>query len=580
MAEGGTSAPRPATETDRPPARRESFNTDLLNRIPVDARTLLHVGCGTGGLGAAFLRINPRARVLGMEPDSAKASAAANRIDEVAAADPERDSVPFALPHGIDCLIVEGLAEWRNPVVRLRRFAQHVAADGVILAPVPNAEHWRVVAKLLQGGAEPDSAEPRGLTRDAARQMFEQAGFGAIEIAPKIVEADLAASFVGSITTALIALGVEPAEYLRRASPLEFVVQARRRAPEPLNVISTMLAPVGGVTDVRVVEPMRCLATMPGVVGVLCGGNEIPAVDAEAPRIFIFHRPAFIGANGFRVVEPLLERGFVVVTEFDDHPDYIPILQTPDMFNFTAVHAVQTTTPVLADILREQNGEVAVFPNGIRSLPNVANYVQRSYLTLFFGRINREQEWPPYMDALNAVAASAGGRLRFAVVRDSGFFDALQTPHKAFFPTVDYATYMSILSQCELSFMPLSDTPFNRCKSDLAFIEAGACRIAALASPSVYAESIQDGVTGVLFRDAAELRERLSALVENMDRARQIGDAARAWVGQHRMLAYQMASRVAWYRSLWARRAELNAALVQRIPELASAALGYGQPVA
>ena len=75
-----------------------------------------------------------------------------------------------------------------------------------------------------------------------------------------------------------------------------------------------------------------------------------------------------------------------------------------------------------------------------------------------------------------------------------------ETPHKRFTPTCDYDTYMALLGQCEISFMPLGDTPFNRAKSDLKFIEAGACRVAALASHIVYADSIEDGRTGLLFR--------------------------------------------------------------------------------
>ena len=48
--------------------------------------------------------------------------------------------------------------------------------------------------------------------------------------------------------------------------------------------------------------------------------------------------------------------------------------------------------------------------------------------------------------------------------------------------------------------MPLDDTPFNRAKSDLKFIEAGACRVASLASSVVYQDSIVHGETGLIFR--------------------------------------------------------------------------------
>ena len=60
-----------------------------------------------------------------------------------------------------------------------------------------------------------------------------------------------------------------------------------------------------------------------------------------------------------------------------------------------------------------------------------------------------------------------------------------------------------------------------------------------------------------------------------MDAARAIGDAARAWVAEHRMLAYQMEARVAWYHSLWQRRAELNEALFKRVPQLAHVQVGF-----
>ncbi|MEO8716406.1 MAG: glycosyltransferase, partial [Acetobacteraceae bacterium] len=102
-------------------------------------------------------------------------------------------------------------------------------------------------------------------------------------------------------------------------------------------------------------------------------------------------------------------------------------------------------------------------------------------------------------------------------------------------------------------------------KSDLKFIEAAACRTASLASRVVYADTVEDGRTGLLFADAEELRARLLRLVAMPELARTIADAARAYVATERMLAYQVGERIAWYRSLWERRAELTAAVGARI---------------
>jgi glycosyltransferase involved in cell wall biosynthesis len=115
--------------------------------------------------------------------------------------------------------------------------------------------------------------------------------------------------------------------------------------------------------------------------------------------------------------------------------------------------------------------------------------------------------------------------------------------------------------------MPLEDTPFNRAKSDLKFIESAACRVASLASEVAYADSIDDGTTGLIFRDPEELRVRLLRLVAMPELARAIGDAARAYIENERMFAYQVASRIAWYRDLWDRREELTAALIARLSE-------------
>jgi hypothetical protein len=189
-------------------------------------------------------------------------------------------------------------------------------------------------------------------------------------------------------------------------------------------------------------------------------------------------------------------------------------------------------------------------------------------MTLFFGALNREPDWRPLMPILNAIAATVGERLHFTVVHDGGFFEALETPHKSFTPTCDYDTYMSLLGQSEISFMPLGDTWFNRAKSDLKFIEAGACRVASLASHVVYASSIEDGRTGLLFRDGEELRARLLRLVAMPDMALSLGDAARTYVAAERMLAYQVAPRIAWYRSLWERREDLERARQARMADL------------
>jgi hypothetical protein len=158
--------------------------------------------------------------------------------------------------------------------------------------------------------------------------------------------------------------------------------------------------------------------------------------------------------------------------------------------------------------------------------------------------------------------------LRFRVVHDEGFYQALETPNKTFTPLCDYDQYMDLLGTSEISLMPLDDTPFNRAKSDLKFIEAGACRVASLASSVVYRDSIAHEETGLIFSNPDEFHRHFLRLTAIPDLALELGNNARRTVSRHRMLADQVMPRLAWYRDLWSRREELTEALRSRIEGL------------
>jgi SAM-dependent methyltransferase/glycosyltransferase involved in cell wall biosynthesis len=550
----------------------DAANPDLLDRIPLTARTVLDVGCASGALGAAYRRLNPRARLLGIERDPAAAARAAARLDAVATVDVETDPLPFADAADLDCIVYGDVVEHlREPWGVVRRHAAALSDDGVMLFCIPNVENWVFVDRLLRGTwayeefGLLDSTHLRWFTLENMRQGLLECGLVLCDVHARVFNPEAAQAFVAAITPALQALGVDPAGYAQRAAPLQYVWRVRKAPARPMTIGASMLAPVGGVSHVRVMDPVRALATDPAVLARVAAPADIPVLAADAPRIYVLHRPVLAGEQGLAVIRSLLQEGWLVVTEFDDHPDFFPSQFAPGEYAFSGVHAVQTSTPALAEILRTRNPEVRVFPNAIRALPEIRNFADPDAVTLFFGALNRQRDWQPLMAALNEVAARAGARLKFCVVHDQAFFDALQTPHKTFTPTCDYDTYMRLLGGCEICFMPLLDDAFNRAKSDLKFIEAGACRVAALASHVVYANSVVDGQTGLLFRDAEEFSARLRGLVAMPDLARAVGDAARAYVEADRMLAYQVAPRIAWYRDLWERRSALNEALLARL---------------
>ncbi len=557
----------------------DAANPDIVDRIPLSARSVLDVGCGTGAVAVEYLRRNPAATMVGIERDPAAAAIARRRMHHVLEGDVERDPLPFrgTLPRGgFDCIIYGDVLEhFQDPWAVLRQQMQALAPGGLVLVCMPNVEHWSFVERLLRGtwNYEPqglfDRTHLRWFSLESTRRVLVEAGLQPIDVKGRVFHVETAEAFVQAMGPALRLLGIDSQGYLNRATPLQHVWRASRRPQPQLAVVSSKLNPIGGVSEVRVVQPMLALSTDPGLLTQIVEQAELPRVPEGMPCIFILHRPALIGEAGITVLRTLLARGYLLVCEFDDHPDYIPVLQNQDVLNFRGVHAVQTSTEPLAEFLRAQNPEVVVLPNGVARLPEVRSFQRSDRLTLFFGGINRDNDWPPLLPALNNIAALAGERLHFQVVADRAFFDALATEHKEFTPLCEYRTYLEILSRCDVCFMPLADTAFNRCKSDLKFLEASSCGLASLASDVVYRDSIEDGRTGLLFRDAGELQQQLARMLASPAWTRGMAEAARAHVAKNRMLAYQMARRSAWYRSLWARRRELTEALYARVPELA-----------
>lgn len=564
----------------KPPQKHYSdyANPELLDKIPLNAKTILDVGCAQGALGAAYLRRNPNCRVLGIDLEAAIVEQARGRITEAVCCDVEETPMPFEVPEGIDCIIYGDVLEHLiDPWALLAAQAKYLSPNGTVLVCMPNIEHWSFVARLLTGTFDYadeglfDITHLRWFTPRTMAKALQEAGLQLGDLSPRPARLEQAEQFTNAIAPALQALGVQPGEYLNRAGPIQFIWRATKTAPDRLEVNATMLTPQGGVSDVRVIEPMKAMATYGAAMcKVGLEGALEPNLSPDLPRIAVLHRPLMTGLSGIARIRALLAKGFLVVTEFDDHPSFMEErgLDVDQMLTFRGVHAVQTSTVPLAEVLVARNPEVAVFPNGVYELPAVNNFADPESMTLFFGALNRQADWAPYMQVLNEVARAVGERLRFSVMFDETFFNALETPHKSFEPLADYNTYKKLLAQSEISFMPLGDTAFNRAKSDLKFIEAGAARVAALASPVVYGGVIEDGKTGLIFRDPGELRAALLRLLAYPEATKRMADGARAYVSSKRMLAYQVDARIKWYRNLWARRDELNAALKARAPDL------------
>jgi len=520
-------------------ADRLSF---LFDRVPADARVVVALDA-PAALAAAWRQLNPDGAWVDWAEAARLPDGAADAV-VVAAELPE--------PAALDRLVraARRLLAPGGAFVFLARHAGHVPAAGEAPAASPSAPG------PAAGGGAPGAYDPVRLAAGLARRGLHAAPFAVVEDRPAAPgEPDHAAA-----RTARVAV-------------LGGVAEAGT-PPERMTVLACLRNPDVGqnaaMAEVRVVRPSRLLCAIPGVtLDIQRGNGGITLPRGAENAIFLYQRPILTRPNDLRLLAAAMSRGYVTVIEFDDHPNRWPAIAAHDYLTYRGAHAVQTSTPALAELFGTFNPNVALFANAVAELPAWRERPARpDPVRIFYGALNRADSIAPYIAACNAVLAATDRRVEVVVLSDRAFFDALATPAKRYAEAVPHEALRRALAAADIVLLPLADTEFNRCKSDLGFIEAAARGAVALASPVVYADTLRDGETGVLFRTPEEFADRFRRLIEDDPWRRAIAERAYAYVRRERLMRDGFRARHAWYRELIRRKAELDRAVLERVPDL------------
>lgn len=147
--------------------------------VPKGAR-VLDVGCGTGAVSVQIREV-AGATVIGLEPSAERAAACRARgIETIEALFPS-DAIPTGTFDAI--VFTDVLEHLADPAVALIAAKQMLAADGVVIASVPNVAHWSVRFDLALGRFEykpygiMDATHLRWFTRQSLKRLFETCGF-------------------------------------------------------------------------------------------------------------------------------------------------------------------------------------------------------------------------------------------------------------------------------------------------------------------------------------------------------------------------------------------------------------------
>ncbi len=367
-------------------------------------------------------------------------------------------------------------------------------------------------------------------------------------------------------------------------SVFKYIISA---TPEELTTQTTIQISIGekivcGLK--RVFEPLNAIGTEPNTKIFFHESRRTYNVLKEEEfgrRIFINQRISFATfAEGRIFFEKLKRAGYLYLDEIDDNPiiwgdDY----QKTGMVNFIGVHAVQTSTEYLADVLKQYNPNVKVFDNHLKSIAPLRDFKKqkKSPVRIFFGAVNRDEEFKEILPILNQFAQKYGDKIQFKIISRTENFKALKSKNKILVGNpkqydgqfVDYEIYLQTLRESDIALLPLIDSEFNRSKSDLKFIECGACGAAVLASSVVYPKTVKDGVNGLIFHDNKEFAQKLQLLIEKREKRYDLATAAYEYVKNNRLLSQHYEERLDWYNELFERLDELNVATQARIDKLA-----------
>jgi tetratricopeptide (TPR) repeat protein len=215
--------------------------------------------------------------------------------------------------------------------------------------------------------------------------------------------------------------------------------------------------------------------------------------------------------------------------------------------------AVQFATPTLESRFGTVNPRRAVFPSHRWEAPAAPPTGPRRpgrVVIGWGGTAAHAADLPTVAGALRGIV-ERHPEVDVSVMGDASLFSSfadLPPARLAHTPSGTPVEYERFLESIDIGLAPLLPTPYNRCRSDVRFLEYAARGVLAVcADLEPYRGSVQAGQTGFLFRDAAELETLLErTLAEPELRAAVTARAAR-YVADERLEHAHAGTRLAFY---------------------------------
>jgi len=224
-------------------------------------------------------------------------------------------------------------------------------------------------------------------------------------------------------------------------------------------------------------------------------------------------------------------------------------------------NAIQFSSPFLDQKYRDLNPVHTVFPNQLLSVPGLKPPKKRKPTLGWAGSIGHFDDakrlagilsrWPlKHQVQLHIMAAPEIIQL----FRSSGL-DVQASP------TGDMSAYLGFLKKIDIGLAVATSDNFSSGRSDGKFIEYASCGVVAVCSDGPpYADSVNNGETGLLFGNEEEMQDILTRLVEDAELRKRIRGQAHQYIRANRTHDRAAADRFSFYAQLIESQGTLSAA--------------------
>lgn len=203
------------------------------------------------------------------------------------------------------------------------------------------------------------------------------------------------------------------------------------------------------------------------------------------------------------------------------------------------------STPALASYFKEVIGQknTYVFPNTI--VPedyeyfDVARKDSKEIRILWQGSPSHYVDWYPLREAIGEITRRYP-QVKWVIYgwRFDWIHGLIPEDRLEFTRWQPYSAYKLRrgLLNIDINLCPLTNNPFNRCKSAIKWYEGSIWNNpeATIAAAGETYSEIKDGETGLIFKSPEELVQKIGILIENAELRRTLGENAKKWVLENR----------------------------------------------